>query len=269
MSRDDMSAPTTSEELRLHRPGVPDQSDALFAEYQERHDPAVREQLIMLHMNLVRFLARKYSGRGEPLDDLIQVGVIGLMNAIDRFDTTRGIRFATYATPTIVGEIRRYFRDRGWAVKVPRRLQETNLAASRAMDSLTQKLGRAPTIKEIAAAIDASEEETMEAMELGSIYEPSSLEQEVDSEHDDSHSVLGDYVGKEDEAIAAMESNDRIQDALSRLSPRERAIIELRFFENLSQIEVAKRLRISQMHVSRIQQRALAKLREVVRELDR
>ena len=243
-------------------------SEALFAEYGRTHDPALREQLILLHMNLVRFFARKYAGRGEPLEDLIQVGTIGLMNAIDRFDATRGIRFATYATPTIVGEIRRHFRDRGWAVKVPRRLQELNLAATRAADTLTQTLERSPTVKEIAAAIGSTEEEALEALELGSIYEPFSLEAEFDQEKDDSHTALADYVGHEDKEIEAMALRSKLQDALNRLSPRERGVIELRFFAGISQVEAAKRLNISQMHVSRLQQRALAKLRELVKELD-
>ncbi len=251
-----------------HSPeGIAEESQALFEAYYRTRDPARREQLILLHMNLVRFLARKYSGRGEPLDDLIQVGTIGLINAIDRFDPTRGIRFATYATPTIVGEIKRHFRDRGWAVKVPRRLQETNLAATRAADALTQSLERSPTIKEIAAAVGVSEEETLEALELASVYEPISLEAELEQDQEESHAVLGDYVGHVDKEIEALELHSRLQDALSRLSPRERGIIEMRFLAGLPQVEVAKRLNISQMHVSRLQQRALAKLRALVKEI--
>jgi RNA polymerase sigma-B factor len=241
-------------------------SDALFAEFYRTRAAALREQLVELHMNLVRFLARKYANRGEPLEDLIQVGSIGLLNAIDRFDPTRGIRFATFATPTILGEIRRYFRDRGWAVKVPRRLQEVNLAATRAADSLTQTLGRAPTFAEIAQAIGSTEEETIEALEISSFYEPISLESEFDDGME-SASVLGDYVGEEDSRIEALDLQERLQDALSRLAPRERAIVEMRFLRSLSQMEVAKRLKISQMHVSRLQQRALTKLRQIVKEL--
>ncbi|NIM04287.1 MAG: sigma-70 family RNA polymerase sigma factor, partial [Armatimonadetes bacterium] len=178
------------------------------------------------------------------------------------------VRFATYATPTIVGEIRRYFRDRGWAVKVPRRLQEVNRAATKATDSLTQSLERSPTFKEIASAIGSTEEETIEALELGSVYDPTSLEAELEQDQEESHSVLADYVGQEDKEIEALDLRSRLQDALNRLSPRERAVIELRFFATKSQVDVAKRLNISQMHVSRLQQRALAKLRELVKELD-
>jgi RNA polymerase sigma-B factor len=240
----------------------------LFAEHQRTHDPRVREALILAHMNLVRYLARKFANRGEPLEDLIQVGMIGLINAIDRFDPSRGIRFATYATPTIVGEIRRYFRDRGWAVKVPRRLQELNLAASKAVDRLTQKLDRTPTVSEVAEALEVTESQALEAMELGELYELPSLDGELGGESEESRSVLSDYVGQVDQEIERFERRARLAEALSALSPRERKIIELRFFDNLSQTQVAKRMNISQMHVSRLQQRALAKLREAVREQD-
>jgi len=240
----------------------------LFEKYQKTRDPQVREELILAHMNLVRYLARKFANRGEPLEDLTQVGMIGLMNAIDRFDTSRGIRFATYATPTIVGEIRRYFRDRGWAVKVPRRLQELNLAANKAIDALTQKLNRPPTVPELAREMEISEQEALEAMELGDMYELPSLDGDMGGGSDETRSKLSDYVGQVDEEIEKFDRRVRLAEALSALSPRERKIIEFRFFDNLSQTQVAERLNISQMHVSRLQQRALAKLRESVREQD-
>ncbi len=238
----------------------------LFEKYQRTRDPQVREELILAHMNLVRYLARKFANRGEPLEDLIQVGTIGLINAIDRFDPNRGTRFATYATPTIVGEIRRYFRDRGWAVKVPRRLQELNLAANKVIDELTQRLDRPPTVREIAEELDVTEQEALEAMELGELYELPSLDSELGADSEEARSRLQDYVGEVDEEIERFERRSRLAEALRALSPRERKIIELRFFGNLSQTQVAERLNISQMHVSRLQQRALAKLREVVRE---
>jgi len=240
----------------------------LFEEYQRARDPKVREQLILAHTNLVHYLARKFANRGEPVEDLIQVGMIGLINAIDRFDPSRGIRFATYATPTIVGEIRRHFRDRGWAVKVPRRLQELNLAANKEIDTLTQELDRAPTVAEIADRLEVSEGEALEAMELGDLYELPSLDSALGEESEDSRGVLGDYVGRMDEEMERFEHRARLREALRSLPPRERRIIELRFFENLSQMEVAKRLDISQMHVSRLQHRALARLRDWVRKQD-
>lgn len=238
----------------------------LFRELRRTGAPELRSRLINGHMNLVRFLAHKFANRGEPLDDLIQVGSIGLINAVDRFDPERGTRFATYATPTIVGEIKRHFRDRGWAIKVPRRLQEISLAANHAVESLQQRLNRSPTVPEIANAVGASEEDTMEAMELGQLYDLPSLDSELGGEEDESHTSLVDYLGEDDQTFEAVGLKARLDQAISKLAPREQAIIKLRFFKSISQTEVAKRLGISQMHVSRLQHRALARLREIMRE---
>jgi RNA polymerase sigma-B factor len=187
------------------------------------------------------------------------------MHAIDRFDPDRGIRFATFATPTIVGEIKRHFRDRGWAIKVPRRLQEVNLAANKAVERLTVKLNRSPTVEEVAAHISATVEETLEGMELGHLYELASLDNEMGSDDDDSRSHLEDYIGREDAAFEEYGLQSRLEDAIGRLEPRERMIILLRFFKGKSQTDVAQALNISQMHVSRLQNKALARLRAMVR----
>ena len=239
--------------------------ERLFRDFKRTGEPGLRERLIQMHLNLVRFLARKFANRGEPVDDLIQVGNIGLINAVDRFDPERGIRFATYATPTIVGEIKRYFRDRGWAIKVPRRLQEINLAANKAVDALVQRLDRSPTVAEIAKEVGASEEDTLEAIELGQMYELISLDSEASQPDDESHTVLADYIGEEDGVIDEIGVRSSLVEGLKRLPERERKIIELRFFRNMSQTDVARTLDISQMHVSRLQQKALARLREIVR----
>ncbi len=158
----------------------------------------LRDELVVAHLNLARFLAVKFANRGEPLDDLVQVGTVGLLKAIDRFDTERGVEFTTYATPTIVGEIKRYFRDKGWAVKVPRRLQELNLAVNRAGDKLAIELGRSPTVAELAAALSAGEEEILEAQELGQAYNLLSLDSEVSGETDRKTQTLSDTVGVSD-----------------------------------------------------------------------
>jgi RNA polymerase sigma-B factor len=256
VAESDDSAPRHEEEPR--------HDEELFRRYYRSRNPEIREQLVMAHMNLVRFLAKKFANRGEPLDDLIGVGTIGLMHAIDRFDPERGIRFATFATPTIVGEIKRHFRDRGWAIKVPRRLQEVNLAANKAVEQLTAKLNRSPTAQEVADAIGASLEETLEGMELGHLYELVSLDNELGDDDDDSRSRLEDYVGQEDVGFEEYGLRSRLEDAIGRLSPRERKIIILRFFKGWSQTDVARELDISQMHVSRLQHKALARLREMV-----
>ncbi len=259
-----------SEGQRAEAPARASKTDAatpeLFQEYQRGRDPKVRDRLILAHSNLVRYLARKFANRGEPLEDLIQVGMIGLMNAVDRFDPNRGIRFATYATPTIMGEIRRHFRDRGWAVKVPRRLQELSLAVTKAMDGLTQELDRAPTVAEIASRLEVTEQEVLEAMELGEMYELPSLDTALGDASDDTRGALADFVGEMDEGIERFERRARLAQVLRTLPPRERQILELRFLGNLSQTEVARRLKISQMHVSRLQHRALERLRRLVRE---
>ncbi len=252
---------------------------SLFAEFAlvrarreerpEEHDPKfelLRNDLVVAHLNLVRFLALKFANRGEPLDDLIQVGTVGLLKAIDRFDLERGVEFTTYATPTIVGEIKRYFRDKGWAVKVPRRLQELNLSVNRASEKLAMSLGRSPTVAELARHLDASEEEILEAQELGQAYNLLSLDSEVSGEGDRKGQTLADTVGENDASLTLLEDRANLEQAFEILSGRERVIIYLRFFESVSQTEIAKRLNVSQMHVSRLQAKALDKLRGILQE---
>lgn len=240
----------------------------LFRELRSTDDPArreqIREQLILMHSNLVRYLARKFANRGEPLDDLIQVGTIGLINAVDRFEPDRHIKFSTYAVPTIIGEIRRYFRDKGWNLKVPRRLKELNLAANRAIETLSQELGRSPTYAEIAESVGATEEEISEALEMGSAYHAVSLDTELSDDNEAAKSALMDLVGETDESFRRVELYAQLKDAINSLPERERKIVYMRFFKELSQTEVAKKLGISQMHVSRLQQKALNQLKEIM-----
>lgn len=226
----------------------------------------LRDELIVVHLNLVRFLAVKFANRGEPLDDLVQVGTVGLLKAIDRFELERGVEFTTYATPTIVGEIKRYFRDKGWAVKVPRRLQELNLAINRAGDKLAIALGRSPTVTELAEHLQASEDEILEAQELGQAYNLLSLDSEVSGETEKKSQTLAETVGVSDAELELLEDRANLERAFSVLTGRERVIIYLRFYETVSQTEIAKRLNVSQMHVSRLQAKALEKLRTFLAE---
>jgi RNA polymerase sigma-B factor len=226
----------------------------------------LRDELVVVHLNLVRFLAVRFANRGEPLDDLVQVGTVGLLKAIDRFDTERGVEFTTYATPTIVGEIKRYFRDKGWAVKVPRRLQELNLAVNRTSDKLAIELGRSPTVGELAEHLQAREDEILEAQELGQAYNLLSLDSEVSGETDKKSQTLADTVGVTDAELELLEDRANLERAFAILTGRERVIIYLRFYESVSQTEIAKRLNVSQMHVSRLQAKALEKLRAVLAE---
>lgn len=221
----------------------------------------LRAELVAAHMNLVRYLAAKFKHRGEPFDDLVQVGALGLLKAIDRFSIERGVEFATYATPTIVGEIKRYFRDKCWAMKVPRRLQELYISINRAVEHLSVQSGRAPTVAELAAHLKATEEEILESQELGHAYNLVSIDLEIGGEDDKKSSSLGSRLGSTDGALALFEDRRCIERALQALSGRERVIVYLRFFEGISQAEIGRRLGVSQMHVSRLQDRALHNLR--------
>ena len=235
----------------------------LFRRYKEDGDMEAREQLVMSHLNLVRFLANKFKNRGEPLDDLVQVGYLGLLKAIDRFDPDRGLEFTTYATPTILGEIKRHFRDKGWSVRVPRRLQELSAKVNQATDTLTTQFQRSPTIQEIADYLDASVDEVLEAMESSSAYSSVPLEGTGSSENDDAPSVIDRY-GSEDNELAFTDDRLVIEEALKGFSPREREVIELRFLKGMTQIEIAEQLGISQVQVSRLLRRTLKKIQDKI-----
>ncbi|MGH7611203.1 MAG: SigB/SigF/SigG family RNA polymerase sigma factor [Candidatus Dormibacteria bacterium] len=231
----------------------------LFAAYAREHDPAVREELVEQFSALVRSLARRFAGRGEPLEDLEQVGYLGLIAAIERFDPELGLEFTTFATPTILGEIKRYFRDKSWAVRVPRRLQETYARVVRVQGELSQELARTPTVPEIGERLGLSPDEVLQALEAGPAQRALSLEAPLGSQ--DEPAQLGDRLGQEDENLDRIELQNMLAGALRHLTPREREIMVLRFVEQLPQTEVAKRLGISQMHVSRLQRAALAQLK--------
>ena len=232
----------------------------LFRLYREEGDEEAREQLVMSHMNLVRYLAGKFRNRGEPLDDLIQVGYLGLIKAVDRFDPSRGIEFTTFATPTITGEIKRHFRDKGWSVRVPRRLQELSAKVTQATDELTGELRRSPTTEEVAERLGVDVDEVLEAMESSGAYSPVSLEGPA-GDDDDAPSVIDRYA-TEDEGLGEADDRMLIEETMRDFSPREREIVEMRFGEGLTQVEIARRLGISQVQVSRLLRKTLQKARE-------
>ena len=262
---------TTAEQKRVHvgrrpRSGVAawdkNRTRELFRRYKEHGDDRAREQLVMNHLNLVRYLAAKFKNRGEPIEDLVQVGTIGLIKAIDRFDPARGLEFTTYATPTIMGEIKRHFRDKGWSVRVPRRLQELSAKVSQVSEELTRELQRSPSIAEIAERAGTSVEDVLEAMESSSAYSSVPLEGGSDNE-EDATSVI-DHFATEDTDL--MSSDDRIvlEDAIRDFSAREKDIIRMRFEEGLTQVEIAERLGVSQVQVSRLLRRTLARLHDKI-----
>lgn len=230
--------------------------------FERLPDPGAREELVRIHQPLTEYLARRFMGRGEHIDDLVQVAYIGLLNAIDRFDPSRDVQFPTFAAVTIIGELKRHFRDKGWAVRVPRRLQETGLWVSRALGEMWQELGRSPTIGEIAAKLDLPDEEILEAMEAMQAYSTSSLEAPV-GDQGPSHA---ETLSQEDESLELLEAWATVAPKLRELPERERSILYLRFFRGLTQSEIAQRLGISQMHVSRLLSQTLAELRTAIRE---
>ena len=232
----------------------------LFQRLRATGDPQVRDQLAQLHLPLVEYLAKRFKDRGEPLDDLIQVGSVGLLKAIDRFDLEREVEFSTYATPTIVGELKRYFRDKGWAIRVPRRLQELSLRLNKLVAQLTQDLGRAPTVPELAKAAGVSEDEVLEALESGQAYSTTSLD--APTGDDDDAPMRGDRIGEEDLRLDNLEYFASLAPLIEQLPERERTILYLRFFKGMTQSKIADHIGISQMHVSRLLTRILEFLRE-------
>ncbi|BCJ54164.1 hypothetical protein Asp14428_56390 [Actinoplanes sp. NBRC 14428] len=219
---------------------------------------ALRDRAIEAWMPLARHLANRYAGRGEPLDDLIQVAVVGLIKAVDRFEADRGVEFAGFAIPTIVGELKRHFRDRTWSIRVPRRLQELRLAITAANNTLSHTLGRSPTVTDVAEHLGVTEEEVLEGLEGSRAYNATSLSTPVNA---DGSTELGDTLGGEDNAFAEAETRIALGPALAMLDEREQKIITLRFYGNLTQSQIAEQIGISQMHVSRLLTKALAKLR--------
>lgn len=232
----------------------------LLAEYRNTRNSKVREELVEANSDLVHFIARRFANRGEPLDDIEQVGFVGLIQAIERFDPSLENEFSTFATPTIMGEIRRYFRDRSWAVRVPRRLQENYLKVARVQHSMESELGRQPSISEIAQRLQLEPDDVLAALEVSPAQRAASLEAPV-GDHGDEGGELGDLLGSEDANLERVETADLLEQAMAHLTPRERQIVVMRFVDQLPQTEVAKRLGISQMHVSRLQRAALDQMR--------
>ena len=218
-----------------------------------------RDQLVHLHLPLVEHCARRFRNRGEPYEDLVQVGTIGLIKSVDRFDTDRGVEFSTYATPTIIGEIKRYFRDKGWAIRVPRRLQELRMQIGAATAELTQSLGRSPTPRELAETIGCTVEEIVEGIESSNAYSTLSLDATDDS--DDGSSSMLDAIGIDDAGLEHVEIRESLKPLLEQLPPREKRILLLRFFKNMTQSQIAEEIGVSQMHVSRLLNRTLEQLR--------
>lgn len=229
---------------------------AIFEAYRRDRDPAARETLANRYLPLARHLARRYRGRAE-LDDLEQVASLALLKAIDRFDPSRGLEFSTYAYPTILGELKRYFRDLGWTVRVPRDLQELTLRLDGLREALTGELGRSPTVAELAERAGATEEQVIEAVSVGSAHHPDSLDRPLSEDGDLAIDIVAAH---DDPGFARAENVVVVDGLLATLSERERVILRLRFEEDLTQAEIGRQLGVSQMHVSRLIRQSIASL---------
>jgi RNA polymerase sigma-B factor len=227
--------------------------------YRESGDRELRDRLVEAHIGLVHQLARRFANRGEALDDLVQAGSIGLVKAVERFDPDHGAEFAAYASATIVGELKRHFRDKGWAVRAPRRVQELFLGLGDATSRLAQELGRSPTVGELARELGASEDEVLEAMEAGYALHATSL----DTSPVTGSGTIGERIGSEDAELSVADTRVLLDDHLSRLDQREQTVIKLRFYDDLTQSEIAERIGVSQMHVSRLLARSLRRLQQL------
>lgn len=233
----------------------------MFAEFEETGDEAIREILIEKHLYIAEILSKKYSNRGIDYDDIFQVASIGLIYAVDRFKVAKGYEFSSFATPTIIGEIKKHFRDKGWTIRVPRRIQELSKKVNNAKVNLSQTLQKVPTVKDIAEHLECSQEEVLEAMEASKVYAPQSLDITFDSNGDDKDINLADLIGEEDFYFSKVENSDFLLNTMRNLNDVEQRIIIERYFNKKTQVSIAKDLDISQMTVSRIEKRVLEKLR--------
>ncbi len=245
-------------------PGRAERERVLLRRYHEQGDTRARDQLAEEMLPLARALAGRYAGRGEPLDDLVQVACVGIMKAIEGFDLSRDVRFSSYATPTVLGEIKRYFRDKTWAVRVPRGTQELQLQVAKARDTLTNELGRSPTVQELATAIDAPFEDVLSTIQSADARRARSFDEPVGED-----STLGESLGVTDPELSRAEIRVLIDGALDVLAELDREILRLRFEEDLTQTEISRQIGVSQMQVSRLIRQALARLRMNIERNDR
>ncbi|HCO19297.1 SigB/SigF/SigG family RNA polymerase sigma factor [Gudongella oleilytica] len=236
----------------------------LFRQYKDMPTKVTRDILIENHLYIAEILAKKYANRGIDYDDIYQVASIGLIYAIDRYDIDKGFEFSSFATPTIIGEIKKYFRDKGWTIRVPRRIQELSKKINNAKVHLSQELQRIPTVGDIATYLNTSEEEILEAMEASKVYTPQSLDVTFDSHNDDKEVNLAELIGEEDFYFSRIENNDFLMKTMEKLNEIEKEILIERYFNKRTQVTIANNLDISQMTVSRIEKRILEKLRKEV-----
>lgn len=239
----------------------------LFIEYKKTEDTNIRDRLIEEHYYIAEILSKRYANRGIDYDDILQVASIGLIYAVERFDVSKGYQFSSFATPTIIGEIKKHFRDKGWTIRVPRRIQELSKKINNAKIILSQELQRSPTIEDIAEYVEATVEEVLETMEASKVYTPQSLDITYSSNNDDKDVNLADLIGDEDDYFSKIENNDFLEKIMENLNMVEKQILIERYFNKKTQVVIAESLGISQMTVSRMEKKTLEKLRNEVERL--
>ncbi|MCT4594647.1 MAG: SigB/SigF/SigG family RNA polymerase sigma factor [Anaeromicrobium sp.] len=232
----------------------------LFAIYRENKDRTIRNELVNRYLYIAEILSKKYVNKGIDYEDILQIASLGLIYAIERFDTSKGFEFSSFATPTIIGEIKKYFRDKGWAIRVPRRIQELSKKVNNAKVVLQQNLQRVPKVIDIAEYLECTEEEVLEAMEASQVYTPKSLELSYDNNGEDKDVTLMDLIGEEDKDFKSLENRDFLIKCLEKLNHMEKSIIKARFFNNETQSQVAKKFEVSQMTISRMEKKIIKKL---------
>jgi RNA polymerase sigma-B factor len=237
-----------------------------FVEYRETKSRPLRNELIEAHKSLAMHLARRFANRGEPFDDLLQVAYLGMLKAVERFDPDRNLEFSTFATATVEGELKRHFRDRTWSVRVPRRPQELHLRLGNAINDLSQRLKRPPRIPELAEELGVNDEDVLEAMEVGGAYRSTSIDSRP-NENSETLTLEG-RLGEDDHGFDLAEHRVLLERVIEELPEREQTIIRLRFFDEMTQTEIAQQVGISQMHVSRLLARTLSILRDRLETLD-
>ncbi|MEW8973864.1 MAG: SigB/SigF/SigG family RNA polymerase sigma factor [Tissierellaceae bacterium] len=244
-----------------HRKMGKEEIRSLFKKFKETQDKEIRDILIEQHLYIAEILSKKYSNRGIDYDDIYQVACIGLIYAVDRYDVEKGFEFSSFATPTIIGEIKKHFRDKGWTIRVPRRIQELSKKINNSKIHLSQTLQRSPTVADIAQYLDSTEEEILEAMEASKVYTPQSLDITFDSSNDEKDINLADLIGEEDYYFSKVENSDFILKTMESLNKIEKEILIDRYFNKKTQVSIANKLDISQMTVSRIEKKVIKKLR--------
>lgn len=243
-----------------------DNIQELFEEYAKTKDQKLRDELIEKNLYIAEILAKKFVGKGIDYDDIFQIASLGLILAVERYEPSRGFKFSSFATPTILGEIKRYFRDKGWTIKVPRRVQENTKKVKDAYHHLSMVNGEVPTVKEIADYLGIDSDEVLLAMDAGKVYTPQSIDYEIGT--DDKKTALSDIIGDDDQNFKDFENREQLEALMKNLSKTEKEIVRKRFFEQKTQLEIAGELGLSQMSVSRIEKKALKEIKKHAKRED-